>query len=136
MAHNGYKNSLNENNVWKLYKQNTSEIIVPKFEKYLPKYKLGEKVNIYFFKLYKKLVVIISQLNNLIYTYSFNNIYLSLFVLLYIHKTTNNVISHIGNLEYFNTEKTNYRIKNDIVVHQDWKDVPFLQKLHIQSATF
>lgn len=45
LAHNGYKNSLNENNVWKLYKQNTSEIIVSKFEKYLPKYKLGEKVN-------------------------------------------------------------------------------------------
>lgn len=49
LADNGYKNSLNENNVWKLYKQNTSEIIIPKFEKYLPKYKIGEKVNYIFF---------------------------------------------------------------------------------------
>lgn len=44
LAHNGYKHSLNEKNVWKLHKQNTSEIIVPKFEKYLPQYKIGEKV--------------------------------------------------------------------------------------------
>lgn len=40
-----------------------SETIVPKFEKYLPKYKLGEKVNI-ILNLYSN--NLISQLNNLI----------------------------------------------------------------------